>query len=235
MKDKQVDLCGKLGCTQTAELPTLEKQDVFQFACQGCGDCCRGREDIVLSGYDLWRICNRLRLPPALVVRTFCRHSIGINSQMPVVRLHPLKNEKNNCPFLYKSQCAIHDAKPLVCALYPLGQQIDPDGTITYFMQPTDCGGQVIRAKVTDYLALYQIERREALDVQWAQTCTRLSEQCIRWSKQATPAQMKMIQQKIYRALYLDYDWNQPYAEQFTVNCQTLAQTLLLLQERFGL
>ncbi len=230
MKDEQIDLCGQVGCTQTAEFPPLEKQDVFQFACRGCGDCCRGREDIVLSGYDLWRICNRLRLPPALVVRSFCRHSIGTNSQMPVVRLQPLKNEKNNCPFLYKSRCAIHDAKPLVCALYPLGQQIDTDGTISYFMQPTDCGGQVIRAKVTDYLALYKIEQREPLDIDWALTCMELAERVQALEQKADPIQIKLLGRKIYRALYLDYNWEQDFAPQFAANKKALFAVLAELE-----
>jgi len=29
---------------------------------RGCGDCCRQRRDLVLSGFDLYRIARRLRL-----------------------------------------------------------------------------------------------------------------------------------------------------------------------------
>ena len=69
LKDSQVDLCGRTDFTRTA--PLLARDEAFSFACAGCGGCCRGREDIVLSGFDLWRIAARLRLPPRTVARAF--------------------------------------------------------------------------------------------------------------------------------------------------------------------
>ena len=134
LKDSQVDLCGRTDFTRTA--PLLARDEVFSFACAGCGGCCRGREDIVLSGFDLWRIAARLRLPPRTVARAFCRGSIGRVSRLPVLRLAPVKEERGNCPFLTGNHCAIHDAEPLVCALYPLAQEITKDGQVSYFLQP---------------------------------------------------------------------------------------------------
>ena len=63
MRDEAIDLCGQINFTRTDAMPLLERDAQFRFACAGCGNCCRGREDIVLSGYDLWRIAARLRLP----------------------------------------------------------------------------------------------------------------------------------------------------------------------------
>ena len=193
MKDSQVDLCGQLGCPEDETFPVLGPQDSFTFACSGCGDCCRGREDIVLSGYDLWRICAYLRLPPAIVVRAFCRSYTGANSHMPVVRLRPLRDEKSNCPFLYKNHCAIHDAEPLVCALYPLGQQIELDGSVSYFRQETDCGGEVFEARRDDYLARYAVQEREAVDVEWALTCIRLSKRMKQLEEDLDPPHRKLV------------------------------------------
>ena len=45
-----------------------------------------------------------------------------------MLRLAPVKEERNNCPFLTENHCAIHDAEPLVCALYPLAQEISREG-----------------------------------------------------------------------------------------------------------
>lgn len=117
LKDSQLDLCGRVDFARTA--PLLGRDEAFSFACAGCGDCCRGREDIVLSGFDLWRIAARLRLPPQTVARAFCRASIGPVSHLPVLRLAPVKEERNNCPFLTEDHCAIHDAEPLDAALEP--------------------------------------------------------------------------------------------------------------------
>ncbi len=232
MKNEQVDLCGQSGHMDLDIYPHLEKSECFAFACAGCGDCCRGREDIVLSGYDLWRIAHHLHLPPVLVVRSFCRQYIGIDSHLPVVRLKPIKNEKSSCPFLYKSHCAIHEAKPLVCALYPLGQQIDTDGTVEYFQQPTSCGGQVFQAKVKDYLALYSIEQREPLDVDWALTCMELTDRVKSLEQTANPIRVRVLGRKIYQALYLDYDWAQEFAPQFAANKEKLFAALAELEHR---
>ena len=148
MRDDHIDLCGQVDFTRTEAMPLLEREAQFCFACAGCGDCCRGREDIVLSGFDLWRIAARLRLPPQIVARGYCRASIGQVSHLPVLRLAPVKENRSNCPFLTENHCAIHDAEPLVCALYPLAQEISREGQVSYFLQPTGCGGQVIEARV---------------------------------------------------------------------------------------
>ena len=53
MRDDHIDLCGQVDFTRTEAMPLLEREAQFCFACAGCGNCCRGREDIVLSGFDL--------------------------------------------------------------------------------------------------------------------------------------------------------------------------------------
>lgn len=116
LKDSQVDLCGRTDFTRTA--PLLARDEAFSFACAGCGGCCRGREDIVLSGFDLWRIAARLRLPPRTVARAFCRGSIGRVSRLPVLRLAPLKEERSNCPLPHREplrhpRCRAAGLRPL--------------------------------------------------------------------------------------------------------------------------
>lgn len=49
MRDDHIDLCGQVDFTRTEAMPLLERETQFCFACAGCGDCCRGREDIVVS------------------------------------------------------------------------------------------------------------------------------------------------------------------------------------------
>lgn len=194
LKDSQVDLCGRTDFTRTA--PLLARDEAFSFACAGCGCCCRGREDIVLSGFDLWRIAARLRLPPRTVARAFCRGSIGRVSRLPVLRLAPLKEERGNCPFLTGNHCAIHDAEPLVCALYPLAQEITKDGQVSYFLQPA----------------------REATDVRWAQVCMELEDTVERLDALFEPVFARRMQEKLWQALYYRYDFAKEYRPQLEEN-----------------
>ena len=229
LKDSQVDLCGRTDFTRTA--PLLARDEAFSFACAGCGGCCRGREDIVLSGFDLWRIAARLRLPPRTVARAFCRGSIGRVSRLPVLRLAPLKEERGNCPFLTGNHCAIHDAEPLVCALYPLAQEITKDGQVSYFLQPTQCGGQVIAARVGDYLARYDVPAREATDVHWAQVCMALEDTVEQLEAVLSPVLVRRMQAKLWQALYFGYDYAQDYLPQLEANLRTLDTELHKLTE----
>ena len=222
MRDHHIDLCGQIDFTRTEAMPLLARDAHFSFACNGCGDCCRGREDIVLSGFDLWRIAARLRLPPQIVARGYCRASIGTVSHLPVLRLAPVKENRNNCPFLTGDHCAIHDAEPLVCALYPLAQEISREGQVSYFLQPTGCGGQVIEARVEDYLARYDVPAREQTDVRWAQTCMTLEDTVEQLEAQLSPVLVLRMRDKLWQALYFGYDYAAPFLPQLEKNLHGL-------------
>ena len=221
LKDKQIDLCGQVDFCRT--VPLLECTEKFTFACNGCGDCCRGREDIVLSGFDLWRIAKRLRLPPQIVSQAFCRGAIGQVSRLPVLRIAPVKNRRNNCPFLSGNECAIHDAEPLVCALYPLAQEISAEGEVSYFLQPTNCGGNIFEAKVDDYLQRYNVQLREETDVSWALACMKLETETEKLVPQLEPVLLRRYYDKVWQALYYKYDVEVDFLPQFKANLVWLA------------
>lgn len=97
------------------DCPRLAAGDCFDFACAGCGDCCRQRRDLVLSGYDLYRIARRLSLPPRIVAAAFCKSYLAPESCLPALRLTP-DPKTGNCRFFEGSACTIHAARPLACA-----------------------------------------------------------------------------------------------------------------------
>lgn len=226
IKDSQVDLCGRVDFRRDCALPDLGPEEAFSFACRGCGDCCRGREDIVLSGYDLYRIARRLNLPPRLVAANFCRRYIGPESGLPVLRLSPRREAGRNCPFLFQNRCSIHDAKPLACALYPLGQEISAEGRVSYFLQPVDCGGKVYQERVCDYLSRYGIDAREPVDVLWAQRCMALEKRAGEWAKNFEPVLLHRLLQKLEQALYYNYSAEKAFAAQLEENLNWFEEEL---------
>ena len=133
--------------------PRLSAGEPFDFACAGCGDCCRQRRDLVLSGYDLYRIARRLRLSPRIVAAAFCKSYIAPESCLPALRLTP-DPKTGNCRFFEGSACAIHAARPLACALYPLGQSIDTEtAAVEYYVQTPLCGARAGEGRtLRDYL-----------------------------------------------------------------------------------
>lgn len=231
MKDCQVDLCGAEGAGRSSDMPVLKADSVFAFQCAGCGDCCRHREDIVLSGYDLYRLSKRLGLPPRLTARTFCRLHIGTVSHLPVLRLKPVKEEHNNCPFLTDHHCAVQEARPLVCALYPLGQEISPEGQANYYFQSTQCGGHLYQATLSDYLTEQGIKEREPMDIRWAQCCMQLEKEAPAWEAAFHPVILRRFQAKLCEALYYRYDLRLPWLSQLEKNLAWLRDEKVRLEQ----
>lgn len=230
MRDHDIDLCGAEGGGRAPDMPYLAAEDRFAFRCAGCGGCCRGREDLVLSGYDLYRLSRRLGLPPKITARAFCRSYIGAVSRLPVLRLAPVRAERNNCPFLTGGRCAVHEARPLACALYPLGQTISlPDGTVSYFLQPAACGEPIPGGTLAQHLEDSGVKAREPADIRWAAACLSLSE----WLRETplTPLARKIALRRAEKALYFHYRLDAPFLPQLEENLAALRRALLPLQK----
>lgn len=113
----------------------LEPEDTFRFGCDCCGECCKNRGDILLNGYDIMRLQEYLDISLQELLFTHCELYIGNTSGLPVVRLRT----EARCPFLLHKKCYVQDAKPAVCALFPLGRIYDGE-QIRYFLQESRCG-----------------------------------------------------------------------------------------------
>ena len=181
------------------DCPRLAAGDRFDFACAGCGDCCRQRRDLVLSGYDLYRIARRLSLPPRIVAAAFCKSYLAPESCLPALRLTP-DPKTGNCRFFEGSACTIHAARPLACALYPLGQSIDTVTAQTeYYVQTPLCGARAGEARtLQDYL-----QDSAVLDPRFSAAVRRME-----------------------RALYYDYELGDDFYPQFCQNIEILMPLL---------
>lgn len=143
----------------------------------------------------------------------------------------PGEGEPEQLPFLTGDHCAIHDAEPLVCALYPLAQEISRKGQVSYFLQPTGCGGQMIEARVEDYLARYDVPAREQTDVRWAQTCMTLEDTVEQLGAQLSPVLVRRMQDKLWQALYFGYNYAAPFLPQLEKNLHWLDAEFAKLAE----
>ena len=231
MRARAIDLGGAEGGGGAPDMPLRAAGDRFAFRCAGCGGCCRGREDLVLSGYDLYRLARRLGLPPRITARAFCRSYIGAVSRLPVLRLAPVRAEGNNCPFLTGGRCAVHEARPLACALYPLGQEITREGKVAYYFQNTGCGGREVRATLADYLAAQGIPEREPQDVLWAVRCMARDGGAPPGGARWAPYPRGRSRPKRAEPLYSGYATARPWPEQLEENLAWLAGERARLEE----
>ena len=206
--------------------PALAPNDDFPFVCAGCGDCCRNRHDLVLSGYDLYRIARRLRLSPRIVAHAFCREYIASQSCLPTLCLTP-DPQTGHCRFFEGNACTIHEARPLACALYPLGQTIDPvTARVEYHAQLPLCGTRVQSRTLRQYLEDSTVWERTGTDAQWAVVCTQISDQLLAAGGREHP-RFAAATRRIRKALYLGYDLGDEFYPQFQKNIAALMPLLV--------
>lgn len=214
---------GRAGEREWDSCPRLDLDEPFAFVCAGCGGCCRARRDLVLSGYDLYRIARRLDLPPRVVAAAFCREYLGQKTLLPALRLTP-DPKTGDCRFLEGGACLIHPARPLACALYPLGQSIDPAAAaVEYYAQTPLCGARAGERTLRDCLRDAGVLERAGIDARWAAVCTDLSERLL--ANREHP-RLAAVQRRIARALYYDYTIRDEFYPQFQQNIGTLEPLL---------
>ena len=205
--------------------------DTFSFECRGCGKCCKNREDILLTPRDLFRIAKHLYLEPEEVVERYCEKIVGGSSHLPLVRLCP-RGKERSCPFLLNRRCRVHQVKPSVCSLFPLGRYLkpDPEGIAPpetgYMVWPATCGRPTLTT-VRSYLNSSGISVKDEFYTKWNETMMELVSFIHEAEGKGIPqGGIAAARSLIYVVLYLNYDLAQEFLPQFIDNADTLRKQL---------
>lgn len=215
--------------------------DTFSFSCNKCGKCCINRDDILLSPFDLYRISKKLNITPNEFVAQYGEAYIGDSSRMVIVRLKPQGSIKR-CPLLKDRKCSVHDAKPTVCAMYPIGRafRMDPKNSssntistenIEYIFNGAHCGNAEIHT-VREWFDSFGIPIKDEFFVEWQKTITELHDIIVmaekNFKKEST---MNTIWSVIYAAMYMKYDTNKEFMPQFLANREEMLKILSMIPE----
>ena len=221
------------------ETNLLDLDFEFRFKCRRCGKCCIHQDMIIFNARDIFNIAKKKGMTMQQVVEAYTEVYIGRNSRIPII--HLLSNgPKGACPLLANSRCSVHDCKPTVCALFPLGRvainrtddQAPGEGempAIKYILNDHSCGSAKTVNTVRSWLAKFGIPEQDEFYLLWNKVRMSL-----------TPAVMKLEEEKvsepvlemlwgvIYETLYLHYDTSQEFMPQF----QVVADKLLNLSKK---
>ncbi len=144
--------------------------------CKGCGRCCKDMgESIRLDPYDI-------QLLTAVTERSFDEllqdKVIGLHVDEGIILPHMAMREKDDsvgeagdsaCYFLgLGNECTIHDARPGMCRLFPLGRNYRPDGGFDYFLVENACdipGRSKVR--ISDWLEIRDLASYTAFVSAW--------------------------------------------------------------------
>lgn len=95
----------------------LDRQTSFSFSCARCLHCCRNKR-IQVNPYEVARLAANRSLDTGAFLERYT-HNNGTFLNW---------DEEGRCVFLSSSGCEVHQDRPLVCRLYPLGRHVHPAG-----------------------------------------------------------------------------------------------------------
>ncbi len=102
------------------------------FHCRKCGRCCEGKGGIVVSRFDLVRLCRHLGIKEEEFETRWGERRGG--------KLH-VRSEDGTCIFFTKEKgCTVHVAKPDICRAWPFfrGNLLDAE---SFALAKEDCAG----------------------------------------------------------------------------------------------
>ncbi len=147
---------------QLSQGQTLLPDSPFPFACRGCGQLCCTDQDILVLPPEAWRInWSLVRQGREHIIPVWGDTFPGGSTGLPVRMIHflPRHGGGNVCPFAVEAAtrrgrrphrlllCAIREARPIPCRLYPLGrvrmvsQSTGATERVEYRVVRADCPG----------------------------------------------------------------------------------------------
>lgn len=134
----------------------------------------------------------------------------------------------------------IHDAKPAVCAMFPLGRAIRidkedaekdelPPMKVEYIINPIDCGDFSETHTVKDWLESFGIPLEDEYFLKWQKTISMLSPRIQKLEKKLDDNLMDKIISVMYIKLYLDYDLGIDFYPQFVKNADGCVEMVKMI------
>lgn len=196
--------------------------DTFDFKCKKCGRCCHYREDLLLTGVDVFRIAKYLCKLPVEIIKENCEVYIGDTSRIPVVRVVP-KNYDLVCPFLINNKCSVHKAKPIVCAVFPLARCHLKTGEVFYVLPEgtPDCGEKGELHTVRDWLSSFGIPVDDPEGKLWSEAVACCSAYMYE-KKSMKYSRRRQLGNEMLRLLFLNYNINMEFLPQLSANFEQI-------------
>ena len=147
-----------------------EKDDSVKadcLECMGCSDCCHGMGNSVqLDPLDVHRLKKKLSTDfEGLLQAGKIELTLADSFILPSLKT---SEKKDSCVFLNEyGRCSIHDARPGICRLFPLGRYYH-DRSFSYFLQIYECSMKERReVKVCDWIDTPEFDTYEEFVGNW--------------------------------------------------------------------
>lgn len=203
----------------------LKLDDTFRFSCKSCGRCCRNRDDINLTGYDVYRIAKYFGKSNDEIITQYC--SI-FQSQM-LLPSAALKMRAGTCPFLRNKKCSVQQSKPGVCRCYPLGRMFLPgDQSASFIRGAAGCNYTPHEILVRDWVGEFALEEAERIGSLWSSTSSCISTTLYKSEAYTdlSESDKQLVLHAIFLELYIDYNIREDFYLQLEGNAAHLRKVL---------
>ena len=176
--------------------------------CKGCFSCCRGMgESIILDPYDIWQLETKLHTTFTELMKDKIELHVTDGLILPNLKM---QGTKERCGFLdEKGRCAIHEFRPGLCRLFPLGRNYE-NHKLQYFLLEDACpNGNQMKMKIKKWIGIPDSRQYEKFLLTWHDLRKELQEQLNEDNMKAVNMQFLHI---FYEDQYMDEDFYGQFA-----------------------
>lgn len=132
--------------------------------CKGCSACCQGMgESIVLDPYDVFQLQNATEKTFEELLQKEIALSMKDGMILPVIRMD---RKKDCCSFLQEGRCSVHQYRPGLCRLFPLGRNFE-NGKLNYILLKDTCQRPMVKVKVSRFIGVDNIAQYNTFVTDW--------------------------------------------------------------------
>ena len=187
--------------------------------CSGCHACCCGTGDTLnLDPYDVYRLEAGLKKDFKSLLSESLELRVADGIIMPFLKMDKEISidgltENDACTFLNEQgRCSIHDARPAICRLFPLGR-IYEDGGHRYWLMENECHKErKVKVKIKKWLETPDLARYEKYIDDWH----AFTGSIVKQAKEMPEETLKALDMAILQYFYfLDYETEKDFYPQF--------------------
>lgn len=195
--------------------------------CKGCFFCCQGMgQSIILDPLDIYRLTTNLRVTFEQLLEDKIELNVVDGIILPNLKMG---GAREACAFLNEEgRCSIHDFRPGICRLFPLGRFYENHG-FKYFLQVHECPKEnKTKVKVRKWLDTPNLKKNEQYIIDWHYF---LDDVQGKFKTLADDGLMKKIDMFILQQFFIEkYNETEDFYEQFDrrlVSAKKAVDTLL--------
>lgn len=140
--------------------------------CQGCSACCRGMgNSVILDPLDIYRFARTLGLSFQELMADKLELHVVDGVILPNLKM---TGPEEKCGFLNEEgRCSVHEARPGICRLFPLGRYYE-NGGFQYFLQKNECKRAHTKVKVSKWIDTPQLKQNQQYILDWHNMLNRV-------------------------------------------------------------